>query len=219
MTGAALVVAKAPEPGRVKTRLAADVGDRRAAELAHAALLDTLEVCEQVFGRGRRVLALAGSVEASVDARELRAATRQWQVVPQHGTGLAERLADAHRTAHALCGGPVVQVGMDTPHLTPEALAHVVARARNGFRVLGRAHDGGWWVLASVWPDDVRGLDSVAMSRPDTYDATLACLRRAAGEVLPVPQLGDVDTADDAHEVALAAPTTRFARSWNELAS
>ena len=33
-----LVVAKAPEPGRAKTRLAASVGDRVAAEIAAAAL-------------------------------------------------------------------------------------------------------------------------------------------------------------------------------------
>ena len=48
MTGAAvLVVAKAPVPGAAKTRLAATVGDRNAAELAAAALLDTIDVCAQ----------------------------------------------------------------------------------------------------------------------------------------------------------------------------
>ena len=38
-----LVVAKAPVPGQAKTRLAASVGDRAAADIAAAALLDTLD--------------------------------------------------------------------------------------------------------------------------------------------------------------------------------
>jgi uncharacterized protein len=217
--GTALVVAKSPEAGRVKTRLAAGVGDQRAAELALAALLDTLEVCERVFGLGRRVLALTGSVDASVQPAMLRAATRHWQVVPQRGTGLAARLGEAHRTAHALCGGPVVQIGMDTPHLTARDLEEVVAAARGGLPVLGRAHDGGWWVLASAAPEDVSGLESVPMSHPDTYTATLDCLRQAAGGAIPARQLRDVDTVVDAVRVASIAPTTRFARSWKALAS
>ena len=47
-----LVVAKAPEPGRAKTRLAATVGERVAAEIAAAALLDTLDaVARRAVGR------------------------------------------------------------------------------------------------------------------------------------------------------------------------
>ena len=61
-----LVMAKAPVAGRVKTRLAATVGHQHAAELAHAALVDTLAACELVFPRGRRVVALAGEVSESV---------------------------------------------------------------------------------------------------------------------------------------------------------
>ena len=48
---AVVVLAKAPVPGVAKTRLAAVVGDRRAADLAAAALLDTLESCRGLHGR------------------------------------------------------------------------------------------------------------------------------------------------------------------------
>ena len=53
-----LVVAKAPHPGRAKTRLAATVGDEVAADLAAAALLDTLHACTTAVGAGRCVLAI-----------------------------------------------------------------------------------------------------------------------------------------------------------------
>ena len=45
----ALVMAKAPVPGRVKTRLGARVGMEVAAELAAAALLDTIAACRSAF--------------------------------------------------------------------------------------------------------------------------------------------------------------------------
>ena len=212
-----LIMAKAPVTGQVKTRLGATVGLDHASHLAHAALLDTLAVCESVFPPGQRVVALAGNVELSVNPAALRQALQGWQVVDQYGAHFAERLMAAHQQTHSTHGGPVVQIGMDTPHVTARHLEHVVATASGGHPVLGRASDGGWWVLASISPGDVDGLDHVPMSRRDTWAGTRECVERAAGTVLPTAELGDVDTADDAELVALAAPHTAFARLWRRL--
>ncbi|KQZ88373.1 hypothetical protein ASD62_02575 [Phycicoccus sp. Root563] len=218
MTGATiLVVAKAPVAGEVKTRLAATVGAHHAARLAQAALLDTLAVCESVFPRGRRVLALAGSIHRTVDPAQLLQALTGWHVVGQDGPTFAHRLATAHRDVHATHGGPVVQLGMDTPHVTARHLEHVIAATRGGRPVLGRAPDGGWWVLATTSPGDVAGLPLVPMSHPDTWVRTRAAVEGAAGTVLHTAELGDVDTAADAHAVAAAAPHTRFAHAWRQL--
>jgi glycosyltransferase A (GT-A) superfamily protein (DUF2064 family) len=210
-------MAKSPVTGQVKTRLGASVGADHAAQLALAALLDTLAVCESVFPPGHRVVALAGDVEQSVNPVALRQALHGWQVVDQQGAQLAERLTKAHRHTHSTHGGPVVQIGMDTPQVTARHLGHVVASTSGGRPVLGRAHDGGWWVMASTSPADVEGLDQVPMSRPDTWARTHHCLERAAGMVLPTAELGDVDTATDAEAVAWAAPHTAFARAWRRL--
>ncbi len=210
-----LVMAKAPVPGQVKTRLGATVGQAYAAELAHAALLDTLAVCEQVFGAGRRLIALTGDVAQGVDPESMRAALRGWRVFPQEGGDLGVRIAAAHRTAHALAAGPVVQIGMDTPHLTTGHLSAVVAAARGGRPVLGRAHDGGWWVLATQSAGDVDGLGEVTMSAPDTWESTHAAVSRATRAPVATDELGDVDTEQDAVRTAALAPTTRFARIWN----
>ncbi|WP_406829892.1 DUF2064 domain-containing protein [Pedococcus sp. KACC 23699] len=210
-------MAKAPVAGEVKTRLAATVGDARAALLAHAALLDTLAVCEAVFPPGRRVVALAGTIDRSVEPAVLRDALTGWDVVDQVGPTFGHRLAAAHRAVHVTHGGPVVQVGMDTPHLTGRHLEHVVATTSSGRPVLGQAHDGGWWVLATTSAEDVAGLHLVPMSRPDTWVHTRAAIEDATGTVLPTAELGDVDTAADARAVAATAPHTRFARAWHQL--
>jgi rSAM/selenodomain-associated transferase 1 len=210
----ALVLAKAPVAGRVKTRLGADVGLERAAELAAAALLDTVEACTTAYGAEHCHLALAGDLADAVAGPELLAATRAWQLHPQRGGGFDERLAAAHADVATSGPGPVVQVGMDTPQLTPALLAVVVAGLDRHDAVLGPAEDGGWWVLALRDPTDAAVLAGVEMSTERTHDDTLAALRARGLDVGTAPVQRDVDTVADADLVAAACPTTRFSRAW-----
>lgn len=211
-TGRALVIAKAPVPGRVKTRLGAVVGMELAAELAAAALLDTVAACSAAFEECH--LALDGQLRESVRAVELVKAFDGWSVFEQTGGDLGRRLAHAHELVGMTGTGPVVQVGMDTPQLTPSLLRQAAASTRRGAATLGPAADGGWWVLALADPGAAWALGGVAMSTPDTCRLTAAALRETGLRVLPAPLLQDVDTAADAASVATAAPTTRFAAAW-----
>lgn len=212
-----LVVAKAPVPGRVKTRLAAGVGDEAAAGLAAAALADTLVAATAAVGAVRCVLALDGDLAdpAVVDGPLLAALVEGWCVVPQVAGDLGVRLA----AAHASCGpGPVVQVGMDTPQATPDDLLAVARGLADDDAVLGPAVDGGWWVLGVRDPQVAAALVDVPMSTPTTGADTHAALLAAGWRVGTAATLDDVDTAADAVRVAALAPGSRFARRWHEVA-
>jgi glycosyltransferase A (GT-A) superfamily protein (DUF2064 family) len=216
VTPAVLVMAKAPVAGRVKTRLGVSVGDDVAAELAAACILDTLDACEQVFSDCH--LALAGDLATAVQHDVLRERLVPWTVHPQRGGGFAERLANAHLDVARAARAPVVQIGMDTPHVSGAQLADVSARVGGETdAVLGRADDGGWWVLAVTHPRFAAGLGSVEMSTDRTYDDTLAALHAAGARVAGAAVLRDVDTLGDADLAAAAAPTTRFARLWTQV--
>lgn len=215
----ALVVAKAPVPGEAKTRLAAAVGPDAAAHLAAAALLDTVDACTRAYGPGRCHLALAGALVDSPYADDIGAAVTGWHVFPQRGEGFAERLVAAHADAreHLDGGGSdalVVQVGMDTPQLTPDLLHEVASGANGHDAVLGPADDGGWWVLALRDPTAAEVLSGVPMSRPDTGRRTRTALAARGLRVGEARVLRDVDTADDAASVARETPGTRFAHAW-----
>lgn len=99
-----LVVAKAPEPGRAKTRLAATVGDRVAAEIAAAALLDTLDAVAAAPIAGR-VVALTGDLDAAARSAEIRGRLESFRVIPQRGSDFGDRLANAHIDAGLGFGG------------------------------------------------------------------------------------------------------------------
>lgn len=211
-----LVVAKAPVPGQAKTRLGAHVGMHAAAELAAAALLDTLSACAAAFS-GRCHLALAGDLRAACRADELAAALRLWHVFAQEGETFGDRLAHAHRTVGRSSSCPVVQVGMDTPQVTPAILSSAAALLSPGGGVIGPAHDGGWWLLALSHAPAAETLTGVRMSTPRTGFDTRRALTGWGVRLATTRTLRDVDTADDATAVARVASGTRFAAAWDRL--
>ncbi|OBF68950.1 glycosyltransferase involved in cell wall biogenesis [Mycobacterium sp. 852002-51971_SCH5477799-a] len=205
-----LVVAKAPEPGQAKTRLAAAVGDRVAAEIAAAALLDTLDAVAAA-PVAERVVALTGDLDAAAHAAEIRRWLASFTVIPQRGDDFAARLANAH--ADAAGGFPVLQIGMDTPQVSPDLLTACARRLLEAPAVLGPARDGGWWVLGVAEPAMAQCLRTVPMSVPDTGDMTLKALRDNGIDVVTLEELADVDFVDDVGVVRDAcAPTSRFTR-------
>jgi rSAM/selenodomain-associated transferase 1 len=215
VNAAVLVMAKAPVPGQVKTRLAASVGYTAAAELAAASLLDTLDVCETVFDECH--LALAGDLRRAAHGHELRMRTVTWSVHDQCGNGFADRLAHAHAEV-GRSRRRVVQIGMDTPHVSASHLRTVARAVGDGNdAVLGPAEDGGWWVLAVTDATCAAALRTVTMSTEHTCYDTRRALEMAGASVQLAATLRDVDTATDAQHVAARAPGTRFGRLWLEL--
>jgi glycosyltransferase A (GT-A) superfamily protein (DUF2064 family) len=209
-----LVVAKAPVAGRVKTRLGAAIGMAAAAEVAAASLLDSLLACRAAVGPGRCHLALSGDLAHAVRRDDLADALAGWAVHAQRGPDLSHRLVNAHLD---VAGGPVVQIGMDTPQATADQLLEAAAAVETCDAALGRAEDGGWWVLALRDPRSARALAGVPMSRPTTHDDTRRALTGSGLRVSATASLRDVDTADDAAAVAEAAPGGHFARAWAEV--
>jgi rSAM/selenodomain-associated transferase 1 len=196
---ALLVIAKAPVPGRVKTRLTPPCTPLQAAGLAAAALRDTLAAALRARRATRRVLVLDGEPGPWLPAG--------FAVVPQRGDGLAARLAAAFADA----GGPAFLVGMDTPQLTPALLDAGLAALDRADAAFGAALDGGYWGIGLRRPDPAVFRD-VPMSDPRT--AAVQRLRLAELELRTevLPPLCDVDTIADARAVAAAAPESRFAR-------
>ncbi|MFG1927278.1 DUF2064 domain-containing protein [Cryptosporangium sp. NPDC048952] len=207
MNAQLLVLAKAPVPGRVKTRLCPPCTPEEAAMLAGAALQDTLGVVRATPAR-RRVLA--------IDAPAEHLPVNGFDVLPQRGDGLGERIAAAFADA-AVPGVATVLIGMDTPQVRPERLAAVGALLTDADAVLGPACDGGWWTLGLRDARHAAVLVDVAMSRPDTGSATRAALRAAGLRVAEAPTERDVDTAADAAAVVALAPRSEFAQAWKRV--
>lgn len=207
MAGVALVlIAKAPAPGRSKTRLCPPCTPEQAAALADAALRDTIAAMAATPAR-RRIVALEGEPDGWLRPG--------FEVHAQRGDGLAERLG------HALvgAGGPALIVGMDTPQLSAALLAEAARRLTEpGIdAVLGPALDGGYWTIGLRRPH-ASAFSGVPMSRADTCAAQRRRLESLGLRTALLPPLRDVDTIDDAAAVARACPGTHFAAAFTRVA-
>jgi uncharacterized protein len=194
-----VVIAKEPLPGRAKTRLHPPLSLQQAAQLAAAAIDDTLAGVAAVPAT-RRILLFDGAVTP--------AAAAGYEIVPQVSGELDERLAAIFDS----CTGPTLLIGMDTPQVTAGDLAPAFTAWPDDVDAwFGPADDGGFWALGMREPrgDLIRG---VPMSRGDTGEHQLARLAEAHLRVGMLPTLTDVDTIESARSVAALAPTTRFAR-------
>nr|WP_230416844.1 TIGR04282 family arsenosugar biosynthesis glycosyltransferase [Micromonospora tarapacensis] len=200
-----MVLAKAPAPGRVKTRLCPPCTPEQAARIAAAALADTLDTVTTAAA-GSRVLVVDGDYPAPPG----------WATLTQRGDSLGDRLANAFADTRTT-GTPAVLIGMDTPQLAVDhldAARRLLGTAGGPDAVLGPATDGGWWTLGLRDPGHATVLRTIPTSTATTGRRTLAALRRRGLRVHLMPRLCDVDTAADARAVAtLCPPDSRFARA------
>jgi len=199
MTGPAtvIVLAKAPVPGRSKTRLSPPFTPQQAASLALAALEDTLAAA-LACRASRLVLALDGEAGSWLPKR--------FEVMPQRGEGLDERLGAAFLDT----GDPALLVGMDTPQLTPDLLNHALDALGRADAILGDTLDGGYWGVGLNRPD-VEAFNGVPMSTECTSLAQRHRFESLGLSCASLPRLRDVDFFEDAIAVAGCARRTRFA--------
>ncbi|HEV3225497.1 MAG TPA: DUF2064 domain-containing protein [Acidimicrobiales bacterium] len=202
-----MVMAKAPRAGLVKTRLCPPFTPAEAAAVAEAAVRDTLAAVAAT-GADRRIIALDGPVGPWLPSG--------FEIIEQCQGTLDVRLAHAWDQA----GGPGVQIGMDTPQVTPDLLHHALGElARPDVdSVLGDACDGGWWIIGLRRPSADVFLD-VPMSAPDTGARQHARLRTLGLRVSSLPTLRDLDSIEDALHHAEIHPHTRTANVLRSIAS
>ncbi len=187
------VIAKAPVPGQVKTRLCPPCTPEQAAQIAAAALADTLEAVDAVAGvtGARRVLLLEGERQEWMPD--------SFDVLAQRGGGLEERLSNGFGDL-----GAGVIIGMETPHMAA-ALADAVTAARCDVDTIGLATDGGYWMIGlcdrSVAMVQML-FDGVPMSSSHSGLAQLRRMHAHGRQVRLLPMARDLDTLDDLKAVA-----------------
>ncbi len=190
LAGAMMVIAKTPEVGRVKTRLCPPLSLEQACDVAWACLLDTLDTAASVPAV-RHVLVLDGEPGSWIPDI--------FEVIPQRGHGLAERLAAAFSDV----GDAGIVVAMDTPQATIQQLsAGLTALADGADAVLGLADDGGYWVIGLRRGVDVATVfENVPMSTSRTAAAQRRQLDLLRLRTTMLPSHRDIDTMEDLYVV------------------
>jgi uncharacterized protein len=213
-----VIMAKAPRPGVVKTRLAKDLPLPAVTALYRALLEDTVALAKSLTGVEVAVMCRESDKEDLADLLG-----RDVDIVAQNGEGLAAGLISVFRTFTAAGNRHVIAFNSDSPHLSPSVLETAFAMLANHDVVVGPTHDGGYYLVGAkaahprLFENDGLGtrtaLDKL-LSRTNT-------LQLSTGFTEP---FYDIDVAADllqlARELQLAAAraprTAAWFREWSD---
>jgi hypothetical protein len=187
------IMAKAPEPGRVKTRLCPPLSPADAAELYRCFLLDKIAQARGVAG-AERVLAYAPAQAAVV----FEALAPGFTLLAQRGADLTARLVAVCAELFRSGCDAAILIDSDTPTLPTERLDRAVAVMSDGGHdlVFGPSEDGGYYLIGLRRPHPEL-FEGMRWSTPTVLEETL---RRAHALGLSSTRLSawyDVDTAAD----------------------
>ena len=211
-----VIMAKAPRPGTVKTRLAKSLPALAVTELYGCLLNDTITLAQSLSDVEIAVMCPASDVE------ELSfAVDKSVQIVPQQGSGLAAAL-DSVFAQFATAGRPgVIAFNSDSPHLPGSTLQSAFDALETCDLVVGPTHDGGYYLVgAKASHPDL--FTSNGMGTASALEELLERVAKLQISVRLIESFYDIDVAADLSQLAnelRSAPwkarrTAEWLREW-----
>jgi len=190
---ALLVFVKFPVAGQVKTRLEPELSPELAASL-YRAMVDDVFTALKRPGQW--------DLLAFFSPPEQERAFREWLpcstgLVPQSGTDLGERLANAFEWSHAQGYSRTIIVGTDIPTLDSAVLSDAFETLEHAAVVLGPSTDGGYYLVGLKEPR--RELfEDIDWSTPEVLKQTVAKTDSGGATYHLLQERTDIDTWQDA---------------------
>jgi uncharacterized protein len=207
-----VIMAKAPKPGMVKTRLTESLPSPAVTALYRCLLEDTLALATSLT-----------SVEVAVmcpesDQDELaHLLGNTVQVVAQQGEGLAAGLTSVFQHFTDAGRQHVIAFNSDSPHLAPSVLDNAFEILNTHDVVVGPTHDGGYYLVGAKAAHSAL-FESDRMGTRSALDRLLTCtkiLKLSTGFTEP---FYDIDVASDlillARELRLAPAKAPRTAGW-----
>jgi len=183
---------KYPEAGRVKTRLARDIGDHRACEISRQLAERIMRNTSPSEDDYRRLI--------FIDPEEREPDFRRWlgaeQFVAQIGSDLGERMDNAIRHLLNIGAKKAIITGADIPKLNRAIIVQGFKALDHADVVLGPASDGGYYLLG-MKTHSSELFQKIPWSTEKVFSETLWTLNRSGKSYSLLPVLSDLDTAAD----------------------
>jgi rSAM/selenodomain-associated transferase 1 len=204
-----LFFVKHPAYGRVKTRLAEQIGQDAATDLYKSFVSDILATLHSISVNFKIVF-----YPPDAEKQIQQWLGEEYSYVRQTGKDLGQRMKNAFLQAFSNGFDKVVLIGSDLPDLPAEYLELVFKALETNDVVLGPSSDGGYYLIGfakeAFLPDVFKG---ITWSSADVLEQTLNILNKHEQRVCLLPQWHDVDTWADLNELVERNKTTAFNQS------
>jgi len=193
---ALVVMAKAPRPGTVKTRLAQSLPLPAVIELYRCLLDDTVALAKSLDGVNVSIMCPASDVDDLA-----RATNHGVRIVGQTGEGLAAGLTSVFAQLKEAGQGRIIAFNSDSPHLPASVLTSAFEALATCDVVVGPTHDGGYYLVgAKVSHPGLFQGDGLGTT--NAFEALLARARALGLSVCLTEPFYDIDVAPDLTQLA-----------------
>jgi len=187
------LLARYPEAGKVKTRLALDVGGEGAARvykiIAERVFSNTFPDSDSDFGR---------MIFYSPPGEKSR--FESWvpgvELLPQRGRDIGEIMINALQDLFDLGASKAVITGVDIPDLNRTTISDAFLKLEHADVVIGPAEDGGYYLIGmkAEYPEIFQG---ISWSTGNVFIETVRAIERMGLSYSTVKTLSDVDRIED----------------------
>ncbi len=185
------IFVKQPIAGKVKTRLGAEIGNDRSAELYAAFQLDLIDRFATLDAR--RVIAYAPATAAAKDFFN-SIAKKSYDLWEQPNDTLGERMKQFF--ADHLPTGPVVVIGSDSPTIPSNLIQQAFDMLQEKDVLLGPAVDGGYYLVGQRVPVQEM-FDDIVWSEADVLQQTVQRLKASEHSLGLLTPWYDIDSLAD----------------------
>ncbi len=190
---ALIIFLRYPEPGKVKTRLAAKVGDKAAADFYKACTEYIIQVTRFANAYITRYVYYSEPNDRERIAQWLG---KSYSLHQQCGDGLGERMKDAFETAMSNGAARAIIIGTDAPDITGDILEHALLQLETSDVVVGPAFDGGYYLLGlnCMYPGLFEG---ITWGSDNVFEKTMDKIQSDNLRFYLLPMLHDIDNVTD----------------------
>ncbi len=204
-----LMFVKYPADGKVKTRLAQDLGDQVIREIYKCFVEDLVDMLDD-FGADIAVL---------FDPPDAREQFGQWlgserKFLAQTGDDLGQRMRNAFCRAFSNDYKRVVIIGSDSPDMPPILIECGLESLNDNDAVIGPSSDGGYYLIGFSTEGFLKeAFEDILWSSEEVYRVTIDKLQKHKRKLCILEQWHDVDTLEDLKSLILRSKDTDFENS------
>lgn len=187
-----IIFYKNPQAGKVKTRLAATVGDDKALSIFHKLALHTKNISANL-GMDKIVF-----YSDAIDLMDIWPNATYLKAM-QQGEDLGERMKNAFIAGFETGYSSICIIGTDCYELSEQVIRQAFETLQSVDAVVGPARDGGYYLLGMNEPHSSI-FDNKEWSTDSVLQDTLADFNELGLRYVKMQELRDVDTEDDLPE-------------------
>lgn len=191
-----IIFLKYPEAGKVKTRLAKDVGEEQAAKIYSQMALKVIDSTVEPDSYNTIIFYDPPDKEEEI---KNWIGKKELQYLPQIGNTLGDRISNAFKEMFSSGAEKAVIIGTDCLEVTSKIINEAISLLDEAQIIIGPAEDGGYYLLGLNKPTP-QIFQDINWSTEHVLNQTISKIEENKLNYKKLKTLKDIDTVDDIND-------------------